>query len=107
MTRSAGAVEEIDGRPQQVFEIGLEPGVAEHAGEGFEDRRQGRRWIDRLVGQRPRVRLVLVRAMAVHLQFEDDAVGRRGGVVGLEAVVEGKVVGSWLVSVGWGRAFAA
>ena len=84
-------VEEIDRRPQQVFEIGLEPGVFEHAGEGFED--AGKSGVDRrLVGQRPRVRLVLVRPVSVHLQLEDDAVGGRGGVKGLEAVVEGKVL---------------
>ena len=50
------------------------------------------------------IRLVLMRTVAVHLQLEDDAVGRRGGVVGLVGVVEGKVVGSWRVSVGCGRA---
>jgi len=31
--------------------------------------------------------------MAVHLQFEDDAIGRRGGVLGLVGVVERKLVG--------------
>ncbi len=34
----AGAMEEIGDRPEQVFEIGLQAGVAENFGEGVEDR---------------------------------------------------------------------
>ena len=98
-----GAVEEVDERPEQVVEVGFEPGVAEHAGEGVED--VGEAGPDHLVvGQRPRIGLVLMRTVAVQLQFEDDAVGRRGGVVGLVARRRREARRSWRVSVGCGRA---
>jgi hypothetical protein len=85
-------VEDVGEGPEQVVEIGFEPGVAEHAGEGLDD--PGEAGPDHLVvGQRAGIGLVLMRTVAVHLQFEDDAVGRRGGVVGLVGVVEGKLVG--------------
>ena len=48
-----GAVEDVGEGPEQVVEVGFEPGVAEHAGEGLED--PGKAGPDhRLVGQRPR-----------------------------------------------------
>jgi hypothetical protein len=34
-----------------------------------------------------------MRTMAVHLEFKDDAIGRRGGMVGLVGIVERKLVG--------------
>ena len=99
-----GAVEEIGEGPEQVVEVGFEPGVAEHAGEGLED--PGKAGADhRLVGQRPRVRLVLMRTVAVHLQFEDDAVGRRGGVDRARRRRRREGRRSWRVSVGCGRAY--
>ena len=35
--RSAARWKRLTKRPQQVVEVGLEPGVFEHAGEGLED----------------------------------------------------------------------
>ena len=85
-------MEDVGEGPEQVVEVGLEPGVAEHAGEGLDD--PGEAGPDDLVvGQRPGIWLVLMRAVAVHLQFQDDTVGRRGGVVRLVGVIEGKLVG--------------
>ena len=65
-------MEEIDGAPEQLFEVGFEPRVFEHPGERIDDAGRAR-CTDLLVGQRARVGLVLVRTVAVHLQFEDDA----------------------------------
>ena len=63
-----GAVEEIDGRPQQVFEVGLEAGVAQGRDQGVEDVSDDA--CDGAgFGQRPRVRLVLEGAIAVELEF--------------------------------------
>ena len=70
-----GAVEDVDEGPEQVVEVGFEPGVAEHAGKRLDDAGEARPYY-RVIGQRPWIRLVLMRTMAVHLQFEDDAVGR-------------------------------
>ena len=61
---SNGAVEEIDGRPEQLFEVGFEAGVAQCGDEGVEDVGDGasdhvRFW------QRPRVWFVLEGTMAV------------------------------------------
>ena len=95
-------MEDVDEGPEQVVEVGFEPGVAEHTGEGLDDR--GKPGADHLVvGQGAGIGLVLMRTVAVHLQFEDDAVGRRGGVIGLVAVVEGKVVGHGCLRRLWPR----
>ncbi len=85
----AGAVEEIDRRPEQIFEIGFQPRVAEHLEHGVEHRSQ-RRLNDRLLGEWTRVWFVLESAMAVDLHLVDEAAGRGGRVVGLEGVVEGQ-----------------
>ncbi|KXF77127.1 hypothetical protein ATN84_25630 [Paramesorhizobium deserti] len=73
----AGAVEQIDRRPQQVFDIGFQPRVTKHLGECIEDR--GQRGLDDwLLGQRARIWPVLEGAMAINLHLVDEAVGRGG-----------------------------
>ena len=70
-----GAVEEIDGRPEQIFEVGFEAGVAKGGDEGVEDVGDGAG--DGLgFGQRSRVGLVLEGAIAVELEFGEDVIGR-------------------------------
>ena len=72
-----GAVEEIDRRPEQVFEIGLEPGVVQRRDERVEDVGDGAG--DRLrFRQRPRVGFVLEGTIAVELQFGENALGWGG-----------------------------
>ena len=73
--RSYGAVEEIDGRPEQVLEVGFEAGVAQGGDKGVEDVGDGAR-DGAGFGQRPRVRLVLKRPVAVELEFGEDVIGR-------------------------------
>ena len=70
-----GAVEDVDRRPQQVFEVGFEAGVTQRHHQGVED--VGHRAGDDLcVGHRPRVGFVLERAVAVELEFGEDVIGR-------------------------------
>ena len=70
-----GAVEEVDGRPEQVFEVGFEAGVAQGGDQGVEDVGDGAG--DGLgFGQRSRVGFVLEGAVAVELEFGEDVVGR-------------------------------
>ena len=70
-----GAVEEIDARPQQLFEVGFEAGLAQCPDQGVEDVGDGAR--DRLgLRQRPRVGFVLKGAIAIELEFVEDAIGR-------------------------------
>ena len=70
-----GAVEEIDGRPEQVVEIGFEARVGERRDQRVED-------VGDSAGdgvgfrQRPRIGLVLERAMSMELQLGEDMVGR-------------------------------
>ncbi|MBB3165457.1 hypothetical protein FHS25_005966 [Rhizobium laguerreae] len=85
----AGPVEEVDHRPEQVFEIRLEPRVAKHLEQGVEDCGQ-RRLNNRLFRERPWIGFVLEGPVAVDLHFVNEAVGRGGGMVGLEGVVDGK-----------------
>ena len=69
------AVEEIDGRPEQLLEVGLEARVAKCRDEGVEDVGDGAG--DRLrVRQRPRVGFVVERPVAIELEFGENAVGR-------------------------------
>ena len=71
-----GAVEEIDGRPEQVLEVGFEAGVGQGDDEGVEDVGDGAG--DGVAfGQRSRVGLVLEGAIAVELEFGEDVIGRR------------------------------
>ena len=69
-------MEEIDGRPEQVFEVGFETGVGQGDDEGVEDVSDGAG--DRVAfGERSRVRLVLERAVAVELEFGEYVIGWR------------------------------
>ena len=62
-------------RPQQLFEVGFEAGVAQCRDQGVENVGDGAR--DRLgLRQRPRVGFVLEGAIAVELEFVEDVIGR-------------------------------
>ena len=84
-----GAVEEIDGRPEQILEIGFETSLAQTRDESIEDVGDGGR-DDTGFGQRSRVGFVLEGAIAVKLEFGKDVIGRGCGVwllvVGLVAL---------------------
>ncbi|GAC1557391.1 MAG: hypothetical protein NVS2B5_19490 [Beijerinckiaceae bacterium] len=68
-------MEEVDGRPQQVFEVGFETRVIEGRDEGVENIAE--RAADHcLVGQGSPVRLVLMWTVAIDLKLVDDAIGR-------------------------------
>ena len=69
-----GAVEEIDGRPQEIVEVGLEASVAEAHDQGVEDVGD-RAGDDVAFGKRSGVGFVLERAIAVELEFGQDMVG--------------------------------
>jgi hypothetical protein len=69
-------MKEIDGRPEQVFEVGFEAGVAQRDDEGVEDVDDGA-GDDMALGQRSRVGLVLEGMVAVELKFGEDVIGRR------------------------------
>ena len=70
-----GAVEEIDGRPQEVVEVGFEAGVAQSCDQGVEDIGDGAS-DGAGFGQRSRIGLVLEGTVAVELKFGEDVVGR-------------------------------
>jgi hypothetical protein len=71
----SGAVEEIDGRPEQILEVGFEASVAKRHDEGVEDVGDGAS--NSLgFGQRSRVGFVLEGAVAVELEFGEDVIGR-------------------------------
>ena len=68
----SAAVEEIDSRPEQVLEVGLEASVAQCGDEGVEDVGEGactglreRQW--------PRIGFVLARPIAIKLKLGEDA----------------------------------
>ena len=70
-----GAVKDVGGRPQQVFEIGLEARVAERGDESIEDVCDGAG--DGIaLGKRSRVGFVLKGAEAVELQLGENVIGR-------------------------------
>jgi len=69
------ALEDIDRRPEQVFEVGFEPCVAQGGDDGLEDVGDSAGDRPRL-GQRSRIRLVLEGTVTVELQFGQDQVGR-------------------------------
>ena len=71
-----GAVEEVDRRPQQIFEVRFEAGVAERRDQRVEDVGHGPAGGGGF-GQRPWVRLVAGRTIAIELEFGEDAVGGR------------------------------
>ncbi len=70
-----GAVEEVDGRPEQVVEVGFEAGVAEGRDQGVEDVGDGA-GDDVALRERSRIGFVLEGAVAVELEFGEDVVGR-------------------------------
>ena len=71
-----GAVEEVDGRPEQILEVRFEPGVAQGGDQGVEDVGDGAG--DHLaLGKRSRIGFVVERTVAEELQFGEDVVGRR------------------------------
>ena len=77
-----GAVEQVDGGPEQVFEVGLEAGFCQRRDQGVED--VGQRGTDLArVGERAAVRLVLEGPVPEELEFAEEGGGRGGGVVGL------------------------
>ena len=70
-----GAVEEVDGRPEQVVEVGFEARVAEGCDQGVEDVGDGAG--DGIAfGKRPRIGLVLEGTIAIELEFVEDVIGR-------------------------------
>jgi hypothetical protein len=70
-----GAVEQIDGRPQQVVEIGFEAGITQGHDQGIEDVGDGAA-DDARLGQRTRIGLVLEGTVAVELELGEDVRGR-------------------------------
>ena len=69
-----GAVEEIDGRPEQVLEVGLEPRIAQSRDQGVEDVGEGAG--DGVAfGKRPRIGLVVEGAVAVELKLVEEVIG--------------------------------
>ncbi len=71
----AGAVEQLDGGPEQVVEIGLQAGVAQGGDQGVED--VGQCALDpALLGQGPWVGLILEGTVAVELEFGEERGGR-------------------------------
>jgi hypothetical protein len=70
-----GAVEEIDGRPQQVLEVGFEASFAQGSDECVEDVGDGT-GDGTGFGKRSRVGLVLEGAIAVELELGKDVIGR-------------------------------
>ena len=85
-----GAVEEIDGRPQEILEVGFEAGFAQARDEGVEDIGDGGS-DDTGFGQRSRVGFVLEGTIAVKLEFGEDVVGRgcrMRRLIGLFVVVD-------------------
>ncbi len=73
---AGGAMEQVDGRPQQVVEVGFEASITQgcdqgikHIGDGAAD--------DACLGQWTRIGLVLERTPAVDLELGEDVCGRR------------------------------
>jgi len=71
-----GAMEEVDRRPKEVFEVWLEARIAERRDERIEN--VGDRAADGgFIGERPRVWLVLKGTVAIELELGEDAVSGR------------------------------
>ena len=69
-----GPMEEVDGRPKEVIEVGFEAGVLKGDDQGVEDVGDGAG--DGVAfGKRPRVGFVLEGTKAVELEFGQDVVG--------------------------------
>jgi hypothetical protein len=70
-----GAVEHIDGRPEEIGEIEVEAGVGDRGDQGVEDVGDGA-FDDAVFRWRALVQLVFGGAIAVELQVLDQMVGR-------------------------------
>jgi len=67
-------MEEINGRPEQFVEVGLEAGVAQRCDQGVEDVGDGAS--DGIAfGKRPWVGFILERTVAVELEFGEEMIG--------------------------------
>ncbi len=75
----ARAMEQVDGGPEQVFQVGLETGVGQGGDQGAEDVGECRAH-RALFRERARIGLVLERAVTVELEFGEERSGRGGGV---------------------------
>jgi hypothetical protein len=73
-----GAVEGIEGRPQEIIEVGFEAGFAQARDEGIEDVRNGGSNHTGL-GQWSRVGFVMEGTIAVKLEFGENVIGRGCG----------------------------
>ena len=74
-----GAVEEVDGGPEDLAEVGLKAGVAQSRDKGVEDICDGTG--DSVAfGQRARVWLIVKRTVAVELEFGQGMIGLGGAV---------------------------
>jgi hypothetical protein len=81
-------MEEIDGRPEQILEVRLEPCVAQRGDQGVED--IGDCACDDLaLGERSGIRLVVEWTVAKELQFAQDVLGRRCAVCWLDVIMVG------------------
>ncbi|BDD66291.1 hypothetical protein Sj15T_13120 [Sphingobium sp. TA15] len=69
-------MEEIDGTPEQIVEVGFKAGVAECGDEGVKDVGDGG-GNHVAFGQRSRIGFVLKRAPAIELEFVEDMIGGR------------------------------
>src|SRR6266851_5305786 len=72
---AGGTVEQIDGRPQQVVEVGFEASITQRRDQGIEDVGDGAT-DDAGLGQWTRIGLVLERTVAMELELGEDVFGR-------------------------------
>ena len=70
-----GAVEHVDGRPEEIFEVVIEAGVGHRGNQGVEDVGNGT-CDDAIFGQRPGICLVLGGTVAIELKLLQDVVCR-------------------------------
>ena len=81
-----GAVEGVDGRPQDLVEVEIEAGVGHGGNQGVEDVGDG--GLDDLVfGRDPGIGLARCGTVAIERQILDHGVRRRGGVIGFEFIM--------------------
>src|SRR5712671_720648 len=71
---AGGAMEQVDGRPQQVVEIRFEASVTQRCDQGIEDV-DDRALDNACLGQRARIGLILERTPAVELELGEDVCG--------------------------------
>ena len=83
-----GSVEQVDGRPEQIVEVRLEPRVAQRRDQGIEDIDDGT-GNDPAVGKRPWIGLVVEGAVTEELLFGKNVFGRRCVVRWFDVIVVG------------------